>query len=117
VFLDEVGELPLGTQAKLLRVLEERTVMRLGSTRSRAIDVRFVAATNRDVEADSRQGRLRPDLYFRLNGVALLIPPLRDRPLEIEVLAASFLAGALPGPRARSGPGALTRHASCPSPA
>src|SRR5262245_31055629 len=94
VFLDEVGELPLGTQAKLLRVLEERAVMRLGSTRARPIDVRFVAATNRDVEADSRQGRMRPDLYFRLNGVALVIPPLRERPLEIEVLAAAFLASA-----------------------
>jgi two-component system response regulator AtoC len=94
VFLDEVGELPPGTQAKLLRVLEERTVMRLGSTRARSIDVRFLAATNRDVEADCRQGRLRPDLYFRLNGVALLIPPLRARPLDIEGLATSFLAAA-----------------------
>ena len=94
VFLDEVGELPLPTQAKLLRVLEERVVTRLGSTRARPIDVRFVAATNRDVEADSRQGRLRPDLYFRLNGVALVIPPLRDRPQEIEALAASFLSAA-----------------------
>jgi two-component system, NtrC family, response regulator AtoC len=94
VFLDEVGDLPLGTQAKLLRVLEERVVTRLGSTRSRAIDVRLLAATNRDVEADSRQGRLRPDLYFRLNGVALLIPPLRERPQEIEALATSFLSAA-----------------------
>ncbi len=94
VFLDEVGELPLGTQAKLLRVLEERVVTRLGATRPRPIDVRFVAATNRDVEADTRQGRLRPDLYFRLNGVALLIPPLRERPLEIDGLAASFLSAA-----------------------
>jgi len=94
VFLDEVGELPLGTQAKLLRALEERAVMRLGSTRARAIDVRFVAATNRDVEADSRQGRMRPDLYFRLNGVALVIPPLRERPLEIDVLATAFLSSA-----------------------
>lgn len=94
VFLDEVGELPLGTQAKLLRVLEERVVTRLGSTRARPIDVRLLAATNRDVEADSRQGRLRPDLYFRLNGVALQIPPLRERSLEIEALAASFLSGA-----------------------
>jgi two-component system response regulator AtoC len=94
VFLDEIGELPLGTQAKLLRVLEERTVTRLGSTRPRSIDVRFVSATNRDVEADSRQGRLRPDLYFRINGVALLIPPLRDRPREIRALAASFLSAA-----------------------
>jgi len=92
VFLDEVGELPLGTQAKLLRVLEERVVTRLGSTRPRAIDVRVVAATHRDLETDSRQGRLRPDLYFRLNGVALLIPPLRERPREIEALSVSFLA-------------------------
>jgi DNA-binding NtrC family response regulator len=94
VFLDEVGELPFGTQAKLLRVLEERVVTRLGSTRSRPIDVRFVAATNRDLEADSRQGRVRPDLYFRLNGVALVVPPLRERPLEIEELATAFLASA-----------------------
>ena len=68
--------------------------MRLGSTRSRAIDVRFVAATNRDVEVDSRQGRLRPDLFFRLNGVSLIIPPLRERQGEIEVLATSFLSAA-----------------------
>ncbi len=94
LFLDEVGELPLGTQAKLLRVLEERVVTRLGSTRARPIDVRFVAATNRDLEADSRQGRLRSDLYYRLNGIALVIPPLRERPLEIEALATSFLAAA-----------------------
>jgi DNA-binding NtrC family response regulator len=94
VFLDEVGELPLGTQAKLLRVLEERAVTRLGSTRARPIDVRFLAATNRDIEADSRQGRLRPDLYFRLNGLALLIPPLRERPQDVEALAASFLSAA-----------------------
>jgi two-component system, NtrC family, response regulator AtoC len=94
VFLDEIGELPLATQAKLLRVLEERTVTRLGSTRGRPIDVRFVAATNRDIESDSRQGRLRPDLYFRINGVSLLIPPLRERPLDIEALATSFLAAA-----------------------
>ena len=94
VFLDEVGDLSLGTQAKLLRVLEERVVTRLGATRPRPIDVRFVAATNRDVEADSHQGRFRRDLYFRLNGVTLLIPPLRERPLDIDGLAASFLAAA-----------------------
>lgn len=94
VFLDEVGELPLGTQVKLLRVIEERVVTRLGSTRARPIDVRVLAATNRDAEADSRAGRLRPDLYFRLNGVALKIPPLRDRPHELEALAASFLTAA-----------------------
>jgi two-component system, NtrC family, response regulator AtoC len=94
LFLDEIGELPLAAQAKLLRVLEERAVTRLGSTRPRAIDVRFVAATNRDVDADTRQSRLRPDLYFRLNGVTLSIPPLRERPSEIAALATSFLSAA-----------------------
>src|SRR5450432_1284913 len=92
VFLDEIAELSLGMQAKLLRVLEERTVTRLGATRPRPIDVRFLSATNRDVDADSQEGRLRQDLYFRLNGVSLLIPPLRDRPQDIEALAASFLS-------------------------
>ena len=97
VFLDEVGELPVRTQAKLLRVLEERAVTRLGATRALPIDVRFLAATNRDVEADVREGRLRPDLFFRLNAVALAIPPLRERPLEIELLAKSFLTVACRG--------------------
>ena len=86
---------------------------RLGSTRARPIDVRFVAATNRDVEADSRQGRFRPDLYFRLNGVALVIPPLRERPQEIEALATSFLSAACRGlsetVRSRISPAALDR--------
>jgi DNA-binding NtrC family response regulator len=94
VFLDEVGELSAGAQAKLLRVLEQRTVTRLGSTRERPVDVRFVAATNRDIETDIAAGRFRNDLFFRLNGVSLLIPPLRERPDEIEPLARSFLAAA-----------------------
>jgi DNA-binding NtrC family response regulator len=94
VFLDEVGEMPLATQSKLLRVLEERVVVRLGSTRPRPIDVRFVAATNRDIEGDSGAGRFRPDLYFRLAGIALTIPPLRERPAELEILVRSFVASA-----------------------
>jgi two-component system response regulator AtoC len=94
VFLDEVGELPLATQAKLLRVLEERTVTRLGSTKPRPIDVRFVAATNRDIEADSGSGRFRADLYFRLAGITLAIPPLRERPAELDVLVARFVGAA-----------------------
>jgi DNA-binding NtrC family response regulator len=94
VFLDEVGELALGTLAKLLRVLEQRTVMRLGSTRERPVDVRFVAATNRDLEAESAAGRFRQDLFFRLNGVSLLIPPLRERPQEIDAFSQLFLATA-----------------------
>jgi DNA-binding NtrC family response regulator len=94
VFLDEVGELPPATQAKLLRVLEERVVVRLGSTRPRPVDVRFVAATNRDVEADSHAGRFRSDLYFRLAGITLPIPPLRERPTELALLVERFVAAA-----------------------
>jgi DNA-binding NtrC family response regulator len=91
VFLDEAANLSLETQKKLLRVLEQREVMRVGANRPRPIDVRFVAATNRDLEAESRAGRFREDLFFRLNGLTLVIPPLRDRPLEIEPLARMFL--------------------------
>ncbi len=94
VFLDEIGELPLATQGKLLRVIEERVVVRLGSTRPRPIDVRFVAATNRDVEAESHAGRFRSDLYFRLAGISLVIPPLRERPAELELLVERFAAAA-----------------------
>ncbi len=91
VFLDEVGELPPAIQAKLLRVLEDRQVMPIGGLRPRPIDVRFISATNRDLEAEVKGGRFRQDLYFRLNGVALVVPPLRERPGEIEPLAHMFL--------------------------
>jgi len=94
VFLDEVGELSPGTQAKLLRVLEERVVTRLGSNRPKAIDVRILSATNRDPEAEIAAGRFRSDLYFRLNGLSLSIPPLRERLGEIEEFASVFLASA-----------------------
>jgi transcriptional regulator with PAS, ATPase and Fis domain len=91
VFLDEVGEMPLTTQAKLLRVLETREVTRLGALRPKAIDVRFVAATNRNLEAESARGTFRQDLYFRLNGIALVLPPLRERLAELEQLAMDLL--------------------------
>jgi two-component system, NtrC family, response regulator AtoC len=91
VFLDEVGELSLGTQAKLLRVLEERSVMRVGATKPRRIDVRFVTATNRDLTREVRAGRFRGDLYYRISGLVVRIPPLRERPTEIEPLARYFL--------------------------
>jgi DNA-binding NtrC family response regulator len=94
VFLDEVGEMPLALQAKLLRVLEQREVLRVGSLRPRPIDVRFLGATNRDLEAEVAAGRFRQDLYFRLNGVAIVIPPLRERTDEIEALARLFVAKA-----------------------
>jgi DNA-binding NtrC family response regulator len=94
VFLDEVGELSSTLQVKLLRVLEERRVWRVGALKPRDIDVRFIAATNRDLEAESTAGRFRQDLYFRLNGVTLVIPPLRERVSEIEGLCRAFVAQA-----------------------
>jgi len=94
VMLDEVGELPIAVQAKLLRVLEDRKVTRVGTTSARQIDVRFVAATNRDLEAEVASGAFRRDLYFRLAGAVLAIPPLRARRAEIEPLARAFLADA-----------------------
>ncbi len=91
VFLDEIGELPLGIQAKLLRAIEAREILRLGSTRPVAIDVRFIAATNRDLPSEVAAGRFRHDLFFRLDGVTLRIPPLRERPGMIGPLALGFL--------------------------
>jgi transcriptional regulator with PAS, ATPase and Fis domain len=94
VFLDEIGELSPATQAKFLRVLEERAVLRIGARASRPVDVRFIAATNRDLESEVRGGRFREDLYYRLNGISLIIPPLRDRSGEIEPMARSFVRAA-----------------------
>jgi DNA-binding NtrC family response regulator len=93
-FLDEIGELPLRTQAKLLRVLEEGTVLRVGASEPTPIDVRFVAATNRDLEVEVEAGRFRRDLYFRLAAATLHLGPLRERCLEIEALAHRFAAQA-----------------------
>ncbi|HSR98207.1 MAG TPA: sigma 54-interacting transcriptional regulator [Kofleriaceae bacterium] len=94
VFLDEVGELPAPVQVKLLRVLEDHKVLRIGGRTPKKLDVRFVAATNRDLEAEVAAGRFRQDLYFRLNGVSFVIPPLRERTAEIAPLAERFLAAA-----------------------
>ncbi len=91
VFLDEIGEMPLKTQAKLLRVLEERRIMRVGSTRSRTVDVRFVAATNRNLQREIARGTFRGDLFYRISGIQLRIPALRERLDEIEPLARHFL--------------------------
>ncbi len=91
LFMDEVGELPMATQAKLLRVLETREVARLGSVKPRKIDLRLVAATNRDLEAEIARGAFRSDLYYRLNGITLTIPPLRTRVGEIRRLADTFM--------------------------
>jgi DNA-binding NtrC family response regulator len=99
LLLDEIGEMQPGLQAKLLRVLETRQVVRLGSTGERAVDVRVIAATNRDLEAEVQSGRFRQDLYFRLNVFPIRIPPLRERPADILPLARHFLGilGSAPG--------------------
>lgn len=97
VFLDEIGELPLNIQVKLLRVLESRQVIPLGSLTSRAINARFLAATNRDLSAAVKAGTFREDLYYRLDGITLFVPPLRERLDEIEPLALQFLAEATLG--------------------
>jgi len=91
LFLDEIAELPLATQAKLLHVLESGEVTRIGSVKPRAVDVRFVSATNRDLEAMVASGAFRRDLFFRLNAIAISIPPLRERVEEIAELAATFM--------------------------
>jgi len=91
VFLDEIGELPLEVQGKLLRALQEKEIRPVGSTKRIRIDVRVIAATNRNLEQDVREGRFRKDLYFRLNVVTIKLPPLRERMDDIERLVNAFL--------------------------
>jgi two-component system NtrC family response regulator len=91
LFLDEIGDLPRGTQVKLLRVLQEHTFERLGGTRQLKVDVRLVAATHRDLDAMVRSGEFREDLFFRLNVVAITLPPLRERREDVPLLVDHFL--------------------------
>ncbi|HMA40753.1 MAG TPA: sigma-54 dependent transcriptional regulator [Gemmatimonadales bacterium] len=90
-FLDEIGEMSPATQVKLLRVLQEREAIPVGGTEAIPVDVRVVAATNRDLEDEIRQGRFRTDLYYRLNVIAIHLPPLRDRRDDIEIFVTAFL--------------------------
>jgi two-component system response regulator HydG len=94
LFLDEIGEMPLGVQPKLLRVLEDRKVRALGATREIAVDVRIIAATNRDLQTAIEEKRFREDLYFRLEGVSVELPPLRARGSDVILLAQHFLVDA-----------------------
>jgi two-component system, NtrC family, response regulator AtoC len=110
VFLDEIGEMPLALQAKLLRALEAREVYRVGGTRPIGLEVRFLAATHRDLGAAVAEGTFRRDFWFRINGITLSIPPLRERRAAIPALAERFLVEAARGagrPPPRIAPAAL----------
>src|SRR5262249_10533948 len=96
IFIDEIGELPLDMQPKLLRALEERTIKRVGGSQRIRIDARVIAATNRDLRTDVNRGSFRADLYYRLNVVRLFIPPLRERTGDVERLARHFYAELMP---------------------
>ena len=91
LFLDEIGDMPSNAQAKILRVLEQRSLKRLGGTRDIGVDVRIIAATNRDLEAMVKEGSFREDLYYRLNVIPLVIPALRNRPEDIPMIAEFLL--------------------------
>jgi transcriptional regulator with PAS, ATPase and Fis domain len=108
-FLDEVAELKPELQAKLLRVLQEGEFRRVGDTTNRSADVRVVSATNRKLEVAVEEGRFREDLYYRIGGIEIALPPLRDRASDIPVLAAHFLS--VEREKHRGGPSALSAEA------
>ena len=86
IFLDEIGDMTMAMQAKLLRVLQEREIERVGGTKTNKIDVRVIAATNRDLESMIERNEFRQDLYYRLNIISILIPPLRERKEDIPII-------------------------------
>jgi two-component system response regulator AtoC len=116
LLLDEIGDLPLALQVKLLRVLQEGTIRRVGDSRERRVDVRLVAATARDIEAEIKAGRFREDLYYRLNVVRIQLPPLRERAEDMDRLVLVLLERATrrAGKTARLTPEALARLREMP---
>ena len=113
LFLDEIGEMPLPLQTRLLRVLEEREVVRVGGTRPVAVNVRVISATHCDLEARVREGRFRADLFYRLAVLRMALPPLRERPADISVLAEWSLKNALAALGARPHPNLHAEIAAC----
>ncbi len=111
LFLDEIGELPLALQPKLLRALEHGEIRRVGATQPRPVDMRLVTATNRDLEGEVEAGRFREDLFWRLSVIHIHVPPLRERPADIPLLAEHFLEEA----RRQAGPGASVPEAITPA--
>jgi two-component system response regulator AtoC len=118
LFLDEIGEMSLPVQGRLLRAIELGEIRRLGENRPRKVNTRFVGATHRDLSAMVRQGMYRPDLFFRLRGIVAVIPPLRERPWDVDVLIDHFLAqvGRAGGPRLQISPAARERLRAHPWP-
>ncbi|MDR1617758.1 MAG: sigma-54 dependent transcriptional regulator [Treponema sp.] len=121
LFLDEIGEMPMPLQVKLLRVLQDRLIRRLGGTAGIPVNARIISATNQDLERLVREGRFREDLYFRLNVLRIAMPPLRERPADLPPLAEQILekkiAAAAGGrKKARLSPGALEKLAAYPFP-
>jgi DNA-binding NtrC family response regulator len=113
LFLDEIGDMGPGLQSKLLRVLQDREIRPVGGTQSVKVDVRIVAATNKDLAREMEAGRFREDLYYRLNVIPVHIPPLRERPEDIPALAESFVRKHAEGRRRFLSPAALERLRTC----
>ncbi len=113
LFLDEIGDMGLGIQSKLLRVIQEREIRAVGSTQSVKVDVRIIAATNRDLAAEIEAGRFREDLFYRLNVIPLHIPPLRERPEDVPALVEHFVRRHADGARRTVSPEAMQQLKAC----